>query len=128
MTPHMKLKWAQAEVSGGKLTVELSDKPGRDWKRSFQNTVKLLGAGDWGAVKLNGKKLTVAEVTAGDEAKLHHYLEGLVEQADAAVAAQQESDAQEEREGAAEGPDADMQQRFREFAPDEESDAEPEGD
>ena len=49
----VNLNWSSAKVTDGKLTVGLvGDRP-RGWKKSFEKTVRLLGAGgNWGEVRV----------------------------------------------------------------------------
>src|SRR5581483_5306297 len=117
-----KLNWSSAEVSDGTLKVELDGELEKDWKQSFKTTVRLLGNGDWGEVELKKGTIRVTGVTPGSEEKLRHYLESVVEQANASQAPpEEEPDAADEDEDAAEeGPDAEMSQRFRAFAEDSE--------
>jgi hypothetical protein len=113
----VELKWASAEVKDAKLTVELEGDPPKGWKDSFERTVKLLGDGDWGAVALKKGTVQVSDVTPGTEDKLRHHLEGIVAQANAAHG-ERESDKDGNGEKR-EGPDAEMTDRFRAFAEDD---------
>jgi hypothetical protein len=112
----MNLEWASAEVSDAKLTVELAGDAPNGWKQSFERTVTLLGDGEWGEIHLKKGKVQVDDVTPGSEDKLRHHLEAIVAQANAA---HEEDDHQDDDEP--EGPDAEMTDRFRAFA--EEDDA-----
>jgi hypothetical protein len=115
-----RLNWTTAEVTDAKLTVELDGELPSGWKKHFETTVKLLGgSSEWGKVEVKKRKIRVEHVTAGSEKKLRHYLEGVVEQANTALAsADPDSDGSEERgeDADAGGPDAEMAQRFRSFA------------
>ena len=42
----VRLNWATAEVVDGKLGAELAGEVPSGWKRSFEETVRLLGGGD----------------------------------------------------------------------------------
>jgi hypothetical protein len=121
----VKLEWASAEVKDARLTVALEGDPPKDWKHSFERTVKLLGDGDWGEVQLKKGTVQVSDVTPGSEEKLRHHLESIVAQANAAIEgreAAEDEDADEHRDGEDDGPDAEMTGRFREFAEDDEGD------
>ncbi len=111
----VRLNWAEAGVDGAELTVPLEGEVGAGWKRSFEKTVRLLGTGDWGDVKLKKQAVRVAGLSPGDEDKLRHYLEGVVEQANAARRAA-EARPTHSRGTSREGPDAEMTERFRAFA------------
>jgi hypothetical protein len=118
-----KLNWSSAEVQEAKLTVGLEGELPKPWKRTFEGTVKRLGrASGWGEVSLSKRNVCVTEVTPGTEAKLRHYLESVIEQANAThppEAPEDEDDGQGEQErGGDEGPDAEMRERFRSFAED----------
>jgi hypothetical protein len=123
----VKLEWASAEVNDAKLTVALEGDLPKDWKQSFQRTVRLLGNGDWGEVQLKKGTVQVSDVQPGSEEKLRHHLESIVAQANAAI---EEPDASEDengdgrRAGEDNGPDAEMTGRFREFAEDDEENGE----
>src|SRR5579859_6866336 len=110
----VKLEWESAEVKDATLIVALEGELPKGWKESFERTVKLLGDGDWGAVELKKGTVRVSDVPAGSEDKLRHHLEGIVAQANAAHE-EEDDDDDEEREG----PDAEMTDRFRSFAEDD---------
>jgi hypothetical protein len=78
-----RLEWSGAEVSDGILTVEIGGDRPKGWKATFERTVRLLGGGDWGEVKLKGGQVRVSAVSEGSEASLRHFLEGAVQQANA---------------------------------------------
>ena len=118
--PNVKLDWASAEVKDAKLTVALAGEAPKGWKQSFERTVKLLGDGDWGAVQLKKSTVQVSDIAPGSEDKLRHHLEGIVTQANAAHE-ERESDGSGDGEKP-EGPDAEMTERFRAFAEDEDAD------
>jgi hypothetical protein len=112
----MNLEWASAEVKDAKLTVKLAGESPKGWKQSFERTVTLLGDGEWGEIQLRKGTVQVSEVTPGSEDKLRHHLEAIVTQANAAHQQDEDRDGDEEREG----PDAEMTDRFRSFAEEEE--------
>ena len=118
---NVKLQWGGAEVENAVLTVPLDGERRKGWKRSFETTVRLLGDGDWGEVKLKKGAIQVSQVAPGTEEKLRHHLESVVAQANAA-----DSEAEEKPSDSGEdeptGPDAEMTGRFRSFA-DESEDA-----
>jgi hypothetical protein len=111
----VRLDWASAEVSDGKLTVPLEGEVPKDWKESFERTLHLLGDGDWGAIELKKEAVRVAQVAPGTEEKLRHHLEAIVAQANAAGERAEDTDHSDED---ADGPDAEMTARFRAFAED----------
>jgi hypothetical protein len=117
----VKLQWANAEVENAVLTVPLDGEHRKVWKRSFETTVRVLGDGDWGEVKLKKGAIRVSDVAPGTEEKLRHHLESIVAQANAADS---EAEAKPGDGGGDEptGPDAEMTGRFRSFT-DESEDA-----
>ncbi len=117
----IKLEWTGAEVKDATLTVALEGKQPKGWKQSFERTVKLLGDGDWGEVRLGKGTVQVSDVTPGTEDKLRHHLEAIVTQANAANEKSSDEDRDKEADDAKEpeGPDAEMTGRFREFAEDD---------
>ncbi len=113
----IKLDWSSAEVDGGELTVALEGEVSEQWQEHFERTVRLLGSADWEQVELEDPGVRVHGVTAGQEDKLRHYLEGVVDQANAAVAAQEEAEREDsDGEDGRDGEDAQMTERFRSFA------------
>lgn len=111
----IQLNWAEATVEDARLTVPLEGEPPSGWRKSFERTVQLLGPGAWGEVEVKKRTIRVRNVQAGDEEKLRHFLEGAVEQANEANRPG-DTDAGEDQERPAEGPDARMTERFRAFA------------
>ena len=115
----VKLGWASAEVRDATLTVALEGELPKDWKGAFERTVRLLGDGEWGEVKLKKGAVRVSGVTPGTEEKLRHHLEAIVTQANAAQERQEGDEvepADEDAESKREGPDAEMTAQFRAFA------------
>jgi hypothetical protein len=117
-----KLNWATAEVEDARLTVAIGGEIPSGWKRSFNSTLRLLGRGDWGEVKVQSKKGTirVSDVSPGSEERLRHHLESVVEQANASLRASEPDPAGPEDQDT---PDARMTERFRAFAEDPERSA-----
>jgi hypothetical protein len=128
------LNWGEAEVKDSKLAVKLEGEIPTGWKQSFETTVRLLGGGEWGKVQLKKRSVQVNKVSAGSEEKLRHFLESVVEQANADHPPKEQQKTDEpEREKAADdddgGPDAEMTERFRSFAqPDGESEQQDSGE
>ena len=116
----VKLGWASAEVEDGTVTVALEGELPKDWKQSFERTVKLLGDGEWGQVRLKKGAVRVSDVPRGTEDKLHHHLEAIVAQANAAHERQEGDEAEpaheDDGDDARRGPDAEMTEHFRAFA------------
>jgi hypothetical protein len=123
----VKLNWSTAKVEGSTLTLDVEGDIPSDWKDSFDSVARLLGgSSDWGEVSFKKKTVRVGEVTAGNEDKLRHFLESVVDQANADHrpddSDREESDeagdeAPEERRAEDEsGADAEMSERFRSFA------------
>lgn len=116
--PSPRLDWSTAEVKRATLTVALDGKTPSGWKESFATTVRLLGGGEWGEVAFKKRTVRVKDVVAGQEEKLRHFLDSVVEQANASRPGEtdrpeSETDAESDQ---AEGPDAEMTKRFRSFA------------
>lgn len=115
-----RLQWSAAEVRSGTLTVPIDGDRPKGWNATFQQTVRLLGGGAWGDVSLKGPKVTVTDVAEGSEDELRHFLEGVVQQANATHV---DTDDGDEAPGEADdtagddGDDADgrMTSRFRDF-------------
>src|SRR5438270_13005168 len=88
MTHHMseaKLNWSTAKVDDSALRVDLDGEIPSGWKESFDTVARLLaGSSDWGEVSLKKKKtVCVSGVSEGSEERLRHFLESVVEQANA---------------------------------------------
>ena len=121
----LQLDWSTAQVSDGDLTVELSGKPPKEWRSTFQRTAVLLGADRW-KVDLDAKQRSVhvASVRAGDEDRVRQFLEGAVLEANATLVSEQELFENEPAEEDEHEPDSDeperpndeeLTERFREF-------------
>jgi hypothetical protein len=116
------LDWNSAEVRNGTLTVELTGERPKGWKGTFERIVKLLGSGDWKAVKLKSGKVRISGVPEGAEESLRHFLEGVVQQANATHQPAGDGDEQRGSHASAgetrqrDDTDARMTERFRDFA------------
>jgi hypothetical protein len=120
-----QLNWATADVKDGKLTVSLDGKQPSGWEDIFEKTVRLLGSRDWDGVKIKKQTVEVQRVAPGTEDKLRHYLESVVEQANAAHRPDEDEKARERQESERSqesGPDAEMTERFRSFGEQTDSD------
>jgi hypothetical protein len=122
-----KLDWSTAEVRDAQLTVALEGEAPRGWKDTFEATARLLGGSGWDDVQLKKHNVRVSGVSPGSEDKLRHFLESVVQQANADHHLGEEqsregesSDEDTERSDDAskeseESPDAEMTERFRSF-------------
>ena len=117
-----RLKWSTSKVADAKLAVELEGDVPKDWRRSFEATVRQLGVGAWGDVEIKKNTVRVSGVAPGSEDKLRHHLESIVEQANASqrlAEAEAETAVEDAESPAKDGPDAQMTERFRSFAEEE---------
>jgi hypothetical protein len=123
----VKLNWSTAKVDDSKLTVDLDGELPSGWKDSFDAVARLLASSaDWGEVSLKKKTIGVTDVSEASEERLRHFLESVVEQANADHEpddserddSDEDADEDEERDEDADdaGPDAEMSERFRSFA------------
>lgn len=117
------VNWATAQVDKGNLNVELDGELPRGWKKSFERTVRLLGGGDWGEVRIKKGNVRIAGVMPGTEEKLRHFLDSAVTQANAdhresqpARSGDEGREGDEAPAGERDDPDAEMTARFRAFA------------
>jgi hypothetical protein len=109
---HAEIDWATAEVTDGKLTVQLSGKPSKGWAERVGAIVdRLQSSGGWN-VAVDEKRIEVEPVEPGSEADVRHFVEGAVLQANADFAPE-ESDDEEQSDGSQE--DVAMTEAFREF-------------
>jgi hypothetical protein len=123
-TSQPRLDWGQAEVKDGKLTVSVAGEPPNGWKDTLEKTAALLGSGDWDTVRMKKQTVTVEGVRPGTEDKLRHFLESVVQQANATHEPEAEDQGSENEDGGAktEEPDgagkedSEMTERFRSFA------------
>jgi hypothetical protein len=119
-----QLDWNQAEVRDGKLSVSVAGDPPPGWKDTFEKIAALLGSGGWDAVRLKKQNVTVDGVRPGSEDKLRHFLESVVQQANATHEPEdddsdegaEESEEQHEEQAKDGSEDAEMTERFRSFA------------
>ncbi len=77
------------------MTVDLEGKASSEWKHSFEDTVRLLGGGDWGRVRVKKGAVHVEAVVPGEEDKVRFFLESVVEQANATQRASESEDSSE---------------------------------
>ncbi|MDQ2894283.1 MAG: hypothetical protein M3Y09_01335 [Actinomycetota bacterium] len=115
------LDWSSAQVDDATLEVSITGERPKGWRKSAERTVRLLGSGEWGEVTIRKGTVRVTDVGHGQEERLRHFLEGVVEQANAVhVATGQKAEDAEPEAGSEEpaGPDAEMTERFRSFAAD----------
>ena len=77
----VSLDGSAAEVKSSKLTVPLDRDIPKGRKQSFETTVRLLRAGEWGEIEVTKRAVRVADVEPGSEDKLRHHLEAVVAQA-----------------------------------------------
>ena len=123
-TSQPRLDWGQAEVKDGKLTVSVAGEPPDGWKDTLEKTAALLSSGDWDTVRMKKQTVTVEGVRPGNEDKLRHFLESVVQQANATHEPEAEDQGSEDEDGGAktEEPDgagkedSEMTERFRSFA------------
>lgn len=116
----VRLSWTTASVNDGSLSVELAGEVSKVWKKSFEHTLKLLAGKEWGTVEIKTGEVRVQTVAAGSEDRLRHFLESVVEQANAdeEKAERQAAEAAETEEHDGEGEseiDQEMTNRFRSF-------------
>jgi hypothetical protein len=115
----VSIKWSTAQVNKGNLDVELAGELPRGWKKTFERTVRLLGGGDWGEVRIKKGSVRIDGVTPGSEEKVRHFLESTVTQANADHReSQSRAPGDEAPAGERDDPDAELTQRFRDFAED----------
>ncbi|MGI8864892.1 MAG: hypothetical protein ACR2JH_10945 [Solirubrobacteraceae bacterium] len=117
--PEINLNWNSAKVKDAKLTVELDGEASSEWKHSFDDTVRLLGGGEWGSVRVKKQTVRVEHVAPGGEDKLRFFLDSVVEQANASQRPPDEPE-QASDDDAATGVDGEMTERFRSFSSEEE--------
>jgi hypothetical protein len=131
--PEPTLDWSTAEVKDSKLTVQVDGDLPDGWEDTFNTTVQLLGGGSWGEIKLEEQKAEVTGLRPGDEAKLKHFLESVVQQANATHRSDEDEeqgdggrDDEDEEDGEESEQESDedkeMSERFRSFAEEDGSD------
>lgn len=115
----VKLDWSSAEVHHGTLEVGLRGEIPKGWKKRFEGTIELLPAGGWGKISLKKRRVRVRDVVEGGEARLHHFLESVVLQANAAEEPNEPEGDEEDHdadEHKVDPLDSEMTERFRSFA------------
>jgi hypothetical protein len=125
--PH--LDWSTAEVRDGKLTVTVDGEQPKGWKRSFETVAHLLSHGAGSSVTLKKSEARVEGLRPGDEDKVRHLLESIVQQANADHRPPEDEQSEEEDEQDDEvvvdlgesRPDREMADRFRSFGEQSES-------
>lgn len=116
-TAHAEIDWSTAEVRDGGLAVEFAGEPTAQWAKHVAGVIDRLErhAGRWGTIKVTKDRLAVTEVVAGSEADLRHFLEGVVQQANADFAPEPED---ETDDGGGSDADREMTEAFRSFSSD----------
>jgi hypothetical protein len=120
----LAIDWAGAEVQGGTLTAPMSASASKAWRERFGGVLRLLehSNGGWGKVELAKKAIEVAEVQAGSEADLRHFLESIVVQVNAELAPAEESPGKPDAPAdPQERADREMTETVRSFADDAQS-------
>jgi hypothetical protein len=128
--PEPTLDWSTAEVKDSKLTVQVDGDLPDGWQDTFNTTVKLLGGGAWGEITLEEQKAEVCDLTPGDEEKIKHFLESVVQQANATHRSDEDEeqgdggrDDEDEEDGEESEQESDedkeMADRFQSFAKDD---------
>jgi hypothetical protein len=86
------LDWGSASVDDGQLTVPLIGDVPSGWTKRAKLVVERLdrSGSSWGAIHVTKRQLRVDAVSAGSEHDLHHFLESVVLQANAAFREEQE--------------------------------------
>ena len=115
------LEWSSAKVRDGVLSVELRGERPKGWSDTFAATATMLGGGgDWEEVELKKDRVTVTGVGPGMEDKLRHFLESVVQQANAEHTPEQDEDKgsreEQDQEDSGDDTDSDLTARFRAFA------------
>jgi hypothetical protein len=137
--PEPTLDWSTAEVKDSTLSVQVDGDLPDGWEDTFNTTVKLLGGGSWGEIKLDEQKAEVSGLTPGTEAKLKHFLESVVQQANASHASDDDEDERDDEDesndkgdnGDSEeesDSDKEMAEQFRSFADEDDDDSDEEND
>jgi hypothetical protein len=86
------LDWGSASVDDGQLTVPLLGDVPSGWTKRAKSVVERLehSGSSWGAIRVTKKQLRVDAVSAGSEHDVHHFLESVVLQANAAFREEQQ--------------------------------------
>jgi hypothetical protein len=119
-----EIDWAEAEVVDGRLVVGLAGEPSAAWVKRAKAVLERLerpGSG-WGSVKVTTKKIEVDGLAEGQENALRHFVDSIVQQANADLA-EDEDEQDDDEGGAVSESDARMTEAFRAFAPQDESES-----
>jgi hypothetical protein len=122
-----RLDWSTADVRDGTLTVTIEGEQPKGWKRSFETVAHLLAHGS--PVKLKKSEARVDGLQPGDEEKVRHLLESIVQQVNADHRPPEDEHSDEDEEDDDEvpvdlgesRPDREMGDRFRSFGEQSES-------
>jgi hypothetical protein len=111
-----EIDWSTAEVSEGELSVGLSEDVSKQWRLRFTAVLARLAreGSPWGEILAHKQRIKVAGVQAGSEEELRHLLESAALQAGADEQAGEHTEHEP-----ADGPDEQMREAFRSFAPGE---------
>jgi hypothetical protein len=119
-TAHAEIDWSTAEVADARLTVALAGEPSGDWAKRVEAIIDRLQPSAGWAIEVSRKKLAVEPVAEGAEADVRHFLESVVQQANADFAPNQNDDAESGRSE----EDTAMTETFRSFSGSEDGEEE----
>lgn len=109
------LDWNAASVDDGRLTVPVTGEVPVGWTKRVKRVIERLErpGSSWGSVRVTKKELRVDDVSPGSEADVHHFLESVVLQANAAL----RDEADDADDAVRSERDQAMTDAFRAFAP-----------
>jgi hypothetical protein len=83
-----EIDWPSAEVRDRELTVGLDGSHSKAWTARLESILERLDqpGNPWGRVRTKKRRLKVSALVEGEEARLRHFLEAAVQQANADIA------------------------------------------
>ena len=112
-----EIDWRTAEVSDGKLTVELRGEGSDDWDERFTGILDRLGRGAQ-KVSLDDGTIVVDGVTPGSEGDVKHLVESAVLQANSGLESPDDGEGDGDDDDGRSSEDDEMTAAFRAFASD----------
>lgn len=93
----VRIDWSSAQVRGGELTVSFAAEPSSAWRKRFELLARRLERpGEaWGEITVKKTRIRVSEIGEGAESDVHHFLESVLLEANAAERDPAASDGQD---------------------------------
>lgn len=82
----VQIDWSSAQVRGGELDVKFAAQPSGAWRKRFELLARRLErpGESWGEIAVKKTRIRVREIGEGAESDVHHFLESVLLETNAA--------------------------------------------